>query len=246
MKKLILLILLLFFLSGCTITEDTKEFRDLSKQFDQLVIQDLHTKDGFDQFFNDITKNLISANIKLHVMIYSEFGFLVENRYGTAMIYENSDGYYHALTTSFILSISNTQTFSIDIYDYLGNKYVAQGIKINPNHQLVSFKFVQTTVILNTLPITAYTPVLNEPIFMMGNPNHTQNTILFGSYLGLNDDLRMLSNIKTDAFANGSAVLNVAKQCIGIQIGFTANTLIFLSANEILEFLLWIETNGQT
>jgi hypothetical protein len=241
MKKLLLLFLLLFLLSGCTIIEDSKEYRDLSKQFNQLVIEDLHNKDGFDQFYNEITKNMIPSNLKIHVKIYNEIGLLVENRYGTAMIYHLIEGYYHALSTSSLISVLDTQTFSIDIYDYLGNKYIAQNIKSNSAHPLISFQFVKTTVTLNSLSIKPYTPVLNEPIFMIGNPNHTQNTILFGSYLGRNEQENMLTNIKTDALANGSAILNVAKDCIGIQIGFTQNTLIFLSATEILDFILLIE-----
>lgn len=243
MKKLLILLIFLLILSGCTFTEDTKEYRDLSMQFDELVIRDLHNKDGFDLFFNDITKQLIPSNIKLHVKVYNNLGLLIENRFASGFIYQNASGYYHAMTVSSLVLVSTNQSYVIDVYDYLGNKYTARDIETDDNFPIITFKFMESITSLKSLPVRPYLPIINEPIFMIGNPNHTQNTILFGSYKGFNEDNLSITNIKSDLFAQGSAVMNVQMNLIGIQIDFNEDGLLYLSAEQILSFLESLESH---
>ena len=236
MKKILFVLILILSLSGCTITEDTDAYRNLSNQFDQIVIKEIHQKEGFNVFFNEITKVYVKSNIKVQISVFNGSKTLIRNDYGTAFIYHEDDTHYYALSVLSIINIEEGQTYHVTFYDFFGNVYEPEEIKRDESSQLVAYKFLKSTKVLEALEFQSTQPMIHEPIFLIGNPNHTQNAILFGLYQSITDDI-ISTTIPSDLFASGSAILNISYQCIGIQIGIDNNTSVVLSSEIIILFL---------
>jgi hypothetical protein len=236
MKKVILLILIVFILSSCYENEVSTDYQQLSSQFNQFVIRDIHQETSFHRMTNELTTEWAQTNIRVHVKIFNQLGFLVEQRHATAFIVDQNDTHYIAVTTQDLFLIQSNQFISIDLYDYLGNVYQTNVIEQNDDCPIALLRFQKGSIALKPVILSSQYPMVMEPIFLLGNPYQTQNLILSGFFLGITDS-RIETSIPSDTFGNGSAIYNIELKVIGMQISISDTGSMVLPSSLLMEWI---------
>jgi len=234
-KKLtFIMILLSFFISGCTIfivEEDSEEYIALSNQYDNYRLSDISQLENFQSFINEVTLSSSVASVMIEVKVYSPLGLLLETRHGSGVIFYQDSANYHIMTTYDLTNIEQKQTLSIEVSDYLGRTYRAftrrdseelglSGIRIAKNSQRK----------LEVLPISEFPPLAGQPVMLIGYQRRIINALTMGMIVEVTyNDEHELINIKTsvlsDNFGNGGVMIDMNHKIIGIQYqvenGFT-------------------------
>jgi len=236
MKRVILLIVLLFMLTSCYEYEVSTEYRELSSQFNQLVIRDLHQESSFHRITNELTTEWAQSNLKVHVKIFNQLGHLVEQRYATAFIIDQDDTHYFAITASDLFLIQNNQFISIDLYDYLGNVYHSSLMEQHDDYPISLLRLQKGSSSLKQVVLSSQYPMVMEPIFLLGNPYQTQNLILSGLFQGIKDS-RIETSIPSDIFGNGSAIYNIELKVIGMQVSVSDLGSIVIPSALLIEWI---------
>jgi len=235
MKKLtFIMILLSFFISGCTffvVEEDTEEYRALANQYDDFILSDISQLENFQSFINGVTLTSSVASVMIEVKVYSSLGLLLETRYGSGVIFYQDSANYHIMTTFDLTNINQGQTLSIEVSDYLGRTYRAftrrdseelglSGIRIAKNSQRV----------LGVLEIAEYPPLVGQPVMLIGYQRRIINALTMGMIIEVssNDEqelIQLKTSVLSDNFGNGGVMIDMNHKIIGIQYqvenGFT-------------------------
>ena len=227
MRKLtFLMILLSFFISGCTffvVEENSEEYRALSNQYNSYILSDVSQLENFQSFINDVTLTSSVASVMIEVKVYSSLGLLLETRHGSGVIFHQDSVNYHIMTTYELTNINHGQTLSIEVSDYLGRTYRAftrrdseelglSGIRIAKNSQRI----------LGVLEIAEYAPLVGQPVMLIGYQRRIINALTMGMIIEVsyNDEQELIhlkTSVLSDSFGNGGVMIDMNHKIIGIQ-----------------------------
>lgn len=246
MKKLIVLLFTLaLLLSGCIKVideEDSDEYRALSSQYDAFITHDISDDQQFEAFLNTATFETIQSNIMIKVSIYDDLNNLVETRYGSGVVVSKGV-YYYVLTINSLTYTSDYHNVTYQTTDYQGRVTKAYIDHISLDYGLTVLRYQR--VLATRLPVIDFASDVSlqgEPLLQFGYKGETMNSMIMGlmieEYLDEETSLEYFyTSIPSDEYANGSAIINMSNQLIGIQMGIVDGMSYAISINEIVQFL---------
>lgn len=246
MKKLILLFIALsLLLSGCIKVieeENSEEYRALSSQYESYISHDILDEQQFEEFINIATFETIQSNIMIKVQIYDDLNNLVETRYGSGVVVSKGV-YYYVLTTAELTYTSEYHNVSYLTTDYQGRVTKAYLDHISLDYGLTVLRYQR--VLATRLPVIKFapaTPLQGEPLLQFGYKGEIMNSMTMG--MMIEEDIiagptneYFYTSITTDEFANGSAIINMSNQLVGIQVSVVDGMSYAISISEIMQFL---------
>lgn len=246
MKKLILLLIALsLLLSGCIKVieeENSDEYRTLSSQYESFISHDILDDQQFEAFINTATFDTVQSNIMIKVQIYDDLNNLVETRYGSGVVISKGV-YYYVLTTSELTYTSEYHNVSYLTTDFQGRITKAYIDHISLDYGLTVLRYQR--VLTTRLPVVDFAPgapLQGEPLLQFGYKGEIMNSMTMGMMIeediieGPTNDY-FYTSITTDEFANGSAIINMSNQLVGIQVSVVDGMSYAISITEIVQFL---------
>jgi hypothetical protein len=243
MKKMMLMVTLLFLLTGCIFQENTIEFKQLSDSFEQYQLSDIVDDSRFELLLETITYQATVSSLKLEIRVYTALGILIETRFVSGFIFaENQDDYY-ALTDLTSTEVESPYELWIQVTDYKNETYRGYLVTRSEDLGLSAIRFAKDPLKTLKVPTFADTmPYIGEPVVLIGYVNRTLNGVRMGlvsNYEALpNGNHIMNTSIPSDSFASGSLILNIHAEIIGIQFGFTSG---FSQAYDVNQIQLMID-----
>lgn len=246
MKKLIILLFTLaLLLSGCIKIieeENSDEYRALSSQYEAYITHDILDDQQFESFLNTATFETIQSNIMIKVQIYDELNNLVETRYGSGVVVSKGI-YYYVLTTNSLTYTSEYHNVSYQTTDFQGRITKAYIDHISLEYGLTVLRYQR--VLTTRLPVIQFAPAVSlqgEPLLLFGYKGQIMNSMTMGLMIVEDVDIDsgndyFYTSISTDEYANGSAIINMNNQLVGIQMGVVDGISYAISITEIVEFL---------
>lgn len=243
MRKLALLLIgLLFFLTGCSVfvlEEDSEAYRLLSKQYTEFQLNDLANIKNFQAFINEVTLESSVASVMVEVKVYSRLGALIETRHGSGVIFHEDSQNYHVLTDARLVELSGGQSQVIEISDYLGRTYRGY-LQRTSDSGLAGIRFTKVANrTFKVLHIADENPMIGEPVLLIGYQRQIINALTMGLVLEVDATLEqnyLKTSIKSDVFGNGGVIINTLHQIIGIQIQAEADHMLAINIEEIRAF----------
>jgi hypothetical protein len=222
MKKWLLVIILLFMLTGCIFQENTPEFKQLSSQFDQYQLKDIIDDQKFKVMLDDVTYQATISTLKLEIRVYTALGFLIETRYVSGFIFAEDQDFYYAMTDYLSTDVNQPYELWIEVTDYKNETYRGYLVTRTETLGLSAIRFAKNPLKLLKVPQFAQVmPYVGEPVILIGYVNRTNNGLRMGLVTGYellsSDNSIMNTSIPSDAFANGAVILNIHAEIIGIQ-----------------------------
>lgn len=242
MKKLtIVLILLLFLLSGCGMyigEEKSKEYRDLSKQYDAYVDKDISEDELFYELINRAMIEVIPSIVKVEVFVYSNVNILIETRTSTGIIFEQFNEAYFILIDQKQTEITTGQKIEYRVTDYLDNTYNSQHLYNDDIYPITVIFMTSKNPLLKKINVSSYIPKIGEPVLLLGNHFNIQNATSMGLVTSYRADLKQINtSIPSDTFSHGGAVINNQLELIGIQTTINDNNSVFITIDAIKEVM---------
>lgn len=238
MKKITLIVTLLFLLTGCIFQENTEEFRKLSDSFDQYQLNDINDDARFESLLETITYQATISALKLEIRVYTALGILIETRFLSGFIFAENQDFYYVMTDLSSTEVESPYELWIQVTDYKNETYRGYLVTRSLDLGLSAIRFAKDP--LKTLKVPTFAenlPYVGEPVFLIGYVNRTLNGVRMGlvsSYEDLLNGNRMLSTtIPTDQYASGALLLNLHGNIIGIQIGHSNGYSEALDVNQI-------------
>jgi len=238
MKKMIVVIfLLLFILSSCTIKRYER-----SDEFNQYKATDIESIHQFHNFINNTTYESSIAAVKIEVNIFTRLGAFVERRTGSGIIFHQDSVNYHVLTLYDFTKTENNQMMTIEITDYMNRTYRAYLRRESEEIGLSGIRFSKNpNRLLSYLEIADQMPKIGEPLVLLGFQNRILNAITMGmltNYIYDDQDeiISLETNIVSDSYGNGGAVLNVFSKIIGLQYSSTDGQTYLYTIDKLNQF----------
>lgn len=222
-KGLILLSLLMFFvMSGCTIRENTEEYRQLSNQFDRYQLGDINSDVRFENMLKDITYSAIVSAVRLEIRIYTSLGSLIETRFASGMLFGENQEFYYLLTELTVTQVTDPYELWIEVTDYKNESYRGYLVQRSEDLGLAAIRFMKNPLkTLKVAELATTLPYVGEPLMLIGFVNRTNNGTRMGllSALDLQDNGHFIlsTTIPSDLYAKGALILNIHAEVIGLQ-----------------------------
>jgi len=246
MKKLsVIFVIMLILLSGCfgiVSEEDSDEFRALSAQYETYVKNDIIEVEQFESFVNQTTFESIMSSVMIKVQIYSGVHNLVETRYGSGVIFAVG-AYNYVLTTFDLTSAESNLIVTYQVADYQGRTANAYIDVVSEEYGLAVLRFVR--ILSNHLPAISFAEqdsLQGEPVMLFGYKGEVMNSMSMGLVTEPNTQIEnlngyMYTSIPSDVYSNGSAIININNELLGIQIGVEEGLSYAVSIKDVLLFL---------
>lgn len=241
MKKLSLLLLIIFMLAGCQsnlyIEESTEAYEALSREFDQYLQHDIAQDTKFQIFINQVTLETATSGMMIEVRIYSLLGALTEVKQFSGVIIDE-DEHYHILTIYEPFILETGETLTISLNDYLGNTLSAELAYFDDTLNLAILTTQRRTVNYESIKIKEQAPMQGEPLVLIGFQRQIINAMTMGMMLPLDEqtDDTYLTTILSDDFGLGGAIIDSTFQLVGIQIYAHDDYTEFIKTDIILSF----------
>ncbi len=211
---------------------------DVKYEFDESVYSNINLYASYSinyaDLINEITTNLIKANVQVMNTTYNKSGFLgiqtdVETSYGSGAIFNEQNGKYYLMTNNHVLYNSKNYQ-DISIKDYLGNTYKASVVtnSLQSSYDLAILFFTKTDE-LAVFTLATANEVVNSEVVAIGQPNLQMNAITLGIIeqyqIGRVENSKSEINIDFPAIrhtaftargSSGGALLNTKLELIGI------------------------------
>lgn len=225
-KKMLLIFTLLMLLSGCVFQENTTEYQQLSNQFEQYQMHDIIDDFQFEALLEHVTYQATISALKIEIRVYTALGFLIETRFSSGFIFAQNQDFYYVMTDLLTTEVNEPYELWIEITDYKNETYRGYVVSRSETLGLSAIRFSKNPLKTLELPNFSQTmPFTGEPVVMIGYVNRTLNGVRMGLVTGYetssNLNTIMNTSIPTDHFANGSLILNIHAQVIGIQFDFS-------------------------
>ncbi|PKK94261.1 MAG: hypothetical protein CVV61_00495 [Tenericutes bacterium HGW-Tenericutes-6] len=241
MRKIVMLILFILFLTGCQnslyIEETTEAYQALSVDYDDYLRHDIVSDQQFHAFINQVTLETATAGMMIEVRIYSSLGALLEViQFSGIVIHEDAN--YHILTVNTPFLLETGQTHTITLNDYLGNTLTGE---LAHQDELLNLAIVTTqrkTVNYEPVSILEQTPMTGEPLVLIGFQGQIINAITMGMMLPIEDqnDDTYKSSIISDHYGLGGAVIDTSFYLVGIQLLSHDDHIVFIKTDVIYHF----------
>lgn len=240
MKKIyvtILMSLLLVLLYGCqmlVIEEDTFEYRQLSDQYNDYVMNDVVNYDDFIEIMNDATNITTTSVFMVETNELDIFRRLVNQKYGSGTIIFSDINYNYILTTFEMIDLQS-RFVSYYIYDAYGTKIAAEIFAADSTLNLGILRSRITDENYHIVDFPDYLPLSNELVIMISNSYPTQNIHKLGLYLY--QDEKSYVEVVSTKNANGSPVFNLQLELVGIQYLYGESYVLLVDYQDIYEFV---------
>lgn len=241
MRKLCLIILFIFMLSGCQsnlyIEESTEAYEALSIDYDQYLQHDIAQDEKFQIFINQVTLETATSGMMVEVRIYSALGALIEVKQFSGVVVDEDD-HYHVLTIYEPFMLETGETLTISLSDYLGNTLTAELAYVDATVNLAMLRTQRRTVDYEAIKIKEKAPMQGEPLVLIGFQRQIINAMTMGMMLPLEGqtDHTYLTSILSDDFGLGGAIIDSTFQLVGIQIDAHDDYTEFIKTDIILSF----------
>ncbi|MFA5560387.1 MAG: hypothetical protein WC964_01275 [Acholeplasmataceae bacterium] len=238
MKKFFLFLLLIssFFLSGCTYVmyENAAEGRALNR----YIQRDLFRHDNFTTYVNDIYKKHVQQTLKVEYTITPLFGES-QVTYLTATIIEqsSSSNYVYAIMPLMPIDATIGTKTGVIVYDYVNDDYTAAIIDLSEELgiMLIRYKTATTTYTLANNRTIIF-PLEGQVVSVVGAQNQTNNRVELG-IIDQVDQAFIYIRSSSEQSGNGSVVLNIYYEWIGIQIAVDGNIIKVIPAETIIDWI---------
>lgn len=239
MKKLSFLIILLVFLillNGCdmlVIEEDTFEYRQLSDQYNDYVMNDVVNYEDFKDIMNDVTHVSTTSVFMIETQVLDIFRRVVSENFGTGTLIYTDNNYHYVLTT---FQMINLQSRFVEYYvtDAYGNKLSAEIFAADSTLKLGILRIGHTDEEYALIDLPSYMPLSGELLVMISNNHPTQNIQKLGSYL-YQDEMSYIK-VESTQNANGSPIFNLQLELVGIQYLYGESYVLMIDYQTIYEF----------
>jgi S1-C subfamily serine protease len=147
------------------------------------------------------------------------------------------------LTTFELTDIPSNLLVTYQVADYQGRTTSAYIDIVSEDYGLAVLRFRR--VLSNHLPAIEFADqnsLLGEPVLLFGYIEEIMNSMSMGLVEETNSESNILdeyvyTTIESDIYANGSVVININNQLIGIQAGVSEGLSYAISITNIMEFL---------
>lgn len=132
-----------------------------------------------------LTSETIKANMLIHAFSYSKFigiNYQEVKQIGSGVIIDEFEGYYYILSNAHVVNFRYALSkFKYVVYDYQGNSYKAEVVRLSMADDLALIKFKKAQD-LHVINIADDSLNDNEIIYAIGNPNNVINCIRVGKF----------------------------------------------------------------
>lgn len=236
-KFFVVLLLIVLMLSGCTyvVYDNPAE----GKALNQYILKDLVYYENFSEYINNIYEDNIKQVLKVEHTKTRLFGES-EITYLTAIIIEQpqNNNFVYAIMPLIPIDSSPNVTTKVKVFDYTNQSYNADIMKFSEELEIMLIRF-QT---ISTNFSIAKTHSINFPLegqitAIIGSKNKTINSVELGIIKEADENNFIYIDAKTDIYGNGSMVLNINYEWIGMQINFNNNLIKVIPSNLIIDWL---------
>lgn len=237
MKKLIMLILVLsVVLSGCSLfvkEEDSKAYEDLKNYYHQYVNFDIALAERFHEYLNNLTLYVNKSSVRIRVETVTSEDSVVINTSGSGVVFHETNEHYYVLSSKALFQNSN-QVFKYQIIDYAGNTYSGTLFHFSETLGMIRIN-KDPSKLLPIIKIAKFAPFINEPIVLLSYRKQIVNSITLGlvDHQSDNEIHHLYTNISSDRFANGGAIINMASELVGIQFMLVEGVSVAYDLTEI-------------
>lgn len=232
---------MLMLLSGCGLyigEEQSKDFKNLSQQYDAYIDQDISNEKLFYELINGAMVEVMPSIVEIEISVYSNLNILVEKRISSGVIFEQLNEGYFVLIDQSQTTVLQGQKLEYRIIDFMNNTYMAQHLYSDELEPITILYMTSKSTKLRKISIASFTPKVGEPVLLMGNHFGIQNATAMGLITSYRPDLnRMYTSIPSDASSHGGAIINNQLELIGIQTTLLDDTSVFISLNVIKDIL---------
>lgn len=240
MKKLSLIAILfalLITVSGCSILsveENTFEFRELSDQYNEYVMNDVVNFDDFKNFMNEASNVSSTSVFMIETDVLDIFNRVTNTFHGTGTLFFEDTNYSYVLTTYQIIDLVSRRVhyFVTDIY---GMKMSAEIFAADSTLGLGILRVDLNSTDYEIVDFASYMPLSNELVLMIANNYPTQNIQKLGHFLYQEEIPYM--KVASSQNANGSPIFNLKLEVIGIQYLYGEAYVQMIDFNTIDEFI---------
>lgn len=242
MKKLITLFLLLsFVLSGCSLfvkEEDTKVYEELKNYYHQYVNFDIALTERFHEYLNNLALYVNKSSVRIRIETVTSEDSVMINTSGSGVIFHESNEHYYVLTSKALIQNPN-HVFKYQVIDYAGNTYTGTLFHFSETLGMIRIN-KDSSKLLPIIKIAKLAPFINEPIVLLSYRKQIVNSITLGlvDQQSENDTHHLYTNISSDRFANGGAILNMASELVGIQFMLIEGLSVAYDSTEIHAYQL--------
>lgn len=239
MKKVVILIILLassFLLQGCDlliVEEDTFEYRQLSDQYNDYVLNDVVNYEDFRDIMNDATNITTTSVFMIETQVLDIFRRVIGQNFGTGTLIYTDNNYHYVLTTFQMINLQSrfVEYFVTDAY---GNRLDGEIFAADSTLKLGILRIGHTDEDYALIDLPSYMPLSGELLIMISNDYPTQNVQKLGSYL-YQDEMSYIK-VTSSQNANGSPIFNLQLELVGIQYLYGESYVLMIDYKTIYEF----------
>ena len=240
MKKLCLIVMffgLIITISGCSILsveEDTFEFRQLSDQYNEYVINDVVNFDDFRNLMNQASNVSSTSVFMIETDVLDVFNRVTNTYHGTGTIFFEDSNYFYVLTTYQIIDLVSRRVHYF-VTDAYGQKMPAEIFAADSILGLGILRVDLNSTDYEIAEFASYIPLTDELVLMISNSYPTQNIQKLGRFLYQDDTPYM--EVTSSQNANGSPIYNLKLEVIGIQYLYGDTYVQMIDFNTIDDFI---------
>ncbi|MCD4827377.1 MAG: serine protease [Acholeplasmataceae bacterium] len=240
MKKLSLIVMffgLIITISGCSILsveEDTFEFRQLSDQYNEYVINDVVNFDDFRNLMNQASNVSSTSVFMIETDVLDVFNRVTNTYHGTGTIFFEDSNYFYVLTTYQIIDLVSRRVHYF-VTDAYGQKMPAEIFAADSILGLGILRVDLNSTDYEIAEFASYIPLTDELVLMISNSYPTQNIQKLGRFLYQDDTPYM--EVTSSQNANGSPIYNLKLEVIGIQYLYGDTYVQMIDFNTIDDFI---------
>lgn len=221
--------------------ENTEAYKELKDQYYDYLENDIILKENFVDFINQSSLESSKSSVKIQVDIYHALGYKLSTKFGSGTIYKASEQSYFILTHNDLLKKTNLQTIRVQVTDYTGYIYTATIENQSDIYQLASLiipKNIDRK--LEVMTISNYQSFSKEPVLLISYTNMVINRMALGLIDEISDDEGLVlfsTNIISDLYGNGGAIINTSSKLVGIQYNVDDGNALGIGVVSILAYL---------
>jgi len=219
-----IMVIALIALSGCELGFEDDALRDAREHYGTYEDNDLVSQDELADFINTATLETSLSSVKVKINVYDAERTLVEEREASGVVFQEEAAYVHILTAFSVTDVPEGSIKTVRIYDYLEREFTGFIREESAEAGLSAIRMVKPLVNpLSPVETALYSPVVGEPVLLVGFQRETVNAINMGLVTGVDvaDPSSGLSSMTTDIpsdiHGNGGMIVNLMHQLVGIQ-----------------------------
>ncbi|BCR36573.1 S1 family peptidase [Mariniplasma anaerobium] len=240
MKKISLLIMFLaltLVIQGCQLLvfeENTFEYRQLSDQYNEYVMNDIINFDDFMSFMNEASNVTATSVFMIETDILDVFNRVTTTYHGTGTLFFDDVSYLYILTTFQVIDL-NSRRVHYFVTDAYGEKMPAEIFAADSTLGLGILRVDRNSKDYEVINFASYLPLSDELVLMISDSFPTQNIQKLGYFLYQDETSYM--EVTSSQNANGAPIFNLKLEMIGIQYLYGDTYVQIIDYNTIDDFI---------